>query len=167
MDVRETDPVRSWVNPHISPFLALMLGTCRVRIPDMARHGWPASQTKRAAHADARSGTPCRTSFVAQRSVASSSAELNRYPFLSHLPRDILVIFVSIVSSEQAFITSGQIIEPKRSCLIPEMIKVLICVRDWEHAPKRSQNETVDEQLFQNFSNLYVDKSFSSNQVQN
>ncbi|KAK3211898.1 hypothetical protein Dsin_016604 [Dipteronia sinensis] len=128
------------------------------------------------------------------RSAASSGAELNRfleaqfnadentenfdlllwwktcsymYPVLSHLARDILVIPVSTVSSEQAFSTSGQIIEPRRSCLTPEMVEVLICVRDWEQARKRMQNETVDEQFIQNFSNLYVDEGSGSNQVQN
>ncbi|KAK3221739.1 hypothetical protein Dsin_008764 [Dipteronia sinensis] len=128
------------------------------------------------------------------RSAASSGAELNRfleaqfdadentenfdlllwwktysyrYPVLSHLARDILVIPVSTVSSEQAFSTSGRIIEPRRNCLTPEMVEVLICIRDWEHARKRMQNETVDEQFIQNFSNLYVDEGSASNQVQN
>ncbi|KAK3189024.1 hypothetical protein Dsin_028585, partial [Dipteronia sinensis] len=90
-----------------------------------------------------------------------------RYPVLSHLARDILVIPVSTMSSEQAFSTSGRIIEPRRNCLTPEMVEVLICVRDWEHARKRMQNETVDEQFNQNFSNLYVDEGSGSNQVQN
>ncbi|KAK3204623.1 hypothetical protein Dsin_018669 [Dipteronia sinensis] len=128
------------------------------------------------------------------RSAASSGAELNRfleaqfdadkntenfdlllwwktysyrYLVLSHLARDILVIPVSTVSSEQAFSTSGRIIEPRRNCLTPEMVEVLICIRDWEHARKRMQNETVDEQFIQNFSNLYVDEGSASNQVQN
>ncbi|KAK3189421.1 hypothetical protein Dsin_028982, partial [Dipteronia sinensis] len=125
------------------------------------------------------------------RSAASSGAELNRfleaqfdadentenfdlllwwktysyrYLVLSHLARDILVIPVSTVSSEQAFSTSGRIIEPRRNCLTPEMVEVLICIRDWEHARKRMQNETVDEQFIQNFSNLYVDEGSGSNQ---
>ncbi|KAK3193444.1 hypothetical protein Dsin_024754 [Dipteronia sinensis] len=59
------------------------------------------------------------------------------YPVLSHLARDILVIPVSTVFSEQAFSTSGRIIEPRRNCLTPEMVEVLICVRDWENARKR------------------------------
>ncbi|KAK3188899.1 hypothetical protein Dsin_028460 [Dipteronia sinensis] len=73
----------------------------------------------------------------------------------------------SAASSEQAFSTSGRIIEPRRNCLTPEMVEVLICVRDWEHARKRIPNETVDEQFIQNFSNLYVDDGSGSNQVQN
>ncbi|KAK2658652.1 hypothetical protein Ddye_005185 [Dipteronia dyeriana] len=63
-----------------------------------------------------------------------------RYPVLSHLARGVLVIPVSTVSSEQAFSTSGRIIEPRRSCLSPEMVEVLTCLRDWEHAKKRPFN---------------------------
>ncbi|KAK3226797.1 hypothetical protein Dsin_006659 [Dipteronia sinensis] len=134
------------------------------------------------------------SSSPAQRSAASSRAELNkyleaqfdvcedtekfdlllwwktysyRYPVRSHLARDILVIPVSTVSSEQAFSTSKQIIEPRRSCLTPKTVEVLTCVRDWKHSRKRLQNETVDEEFIQNFSNLYVDESSGSNQVQN
>ncbi|KAK2639824.1 hypothetical protein Ddye_027619, partial [Dipteronia dyeriana] len=65
-----------------------------------------------------------------------------RYPVLSHLARDVLVIPVSTVSSEQAFSTSGRIMESKRSCLSPEMVEVLTCLRGWEHAKKRLQNLT-------------------------
>ncbi|KAK3222401.1 hypothetical protein Dsin_009426 [Dipteronia sinensis] len=62
-----------------------------------------------------------------------------------------------------AFSMSGRIIEP-RSCLTPEMVEVLTCVRDWEHSRKRLQNETVDEEFIQNFSNLFVDECFGNNQ---
>ncbi|KAK2648238.1 hypothetical protein Ddye_015727 [Dipteronia dyeriana] len=53
-----------------------------------------------------------------------------RYPVLSHLARDVLVIPVPTVFSEQAFSTIGYIIEPRRSCLSPEMVEVLTCLRD-------------------------------------
>ena len=49
--------------------------------------------------------------------------------------------------------------------MTPEMVEVLACVRDWEHARKRLQNETVDEEFVQNFSNLYVEESSGSNQI--
>ncbi|KAK3229655.1 hypothetical protein Dsin_001536 [Dipteronia sinensis] len=141
-----------------------------------------------------KKGKSASSSSSTTRSAASSSAELNRfleaqfdadentenfdlllwwktysyrYPVLSHLACDILVIPVSSVSSEQAFSRSGRIIEPRRNCLTPEMVEVLICVRDWEHARKRMQNEMVDQQFIQNFSNLYVDEGSGSNQDQN
>ncbi|KAK2640955.1 hypothetical protein Ddye_022718 [Dipteronia dyeriana] len=53
-----------------------------------------------------------------------------RYLVLSNLACDVLVIPVSTVSSEQAFSTSGRIIEPRISCLSPEMVEVLTCLRD-------------------------------------
>ncbi|KAK0604709.1 hypothetical protein LWI29_018579 [Acer saccharum] len=93
----------------------------------------------------------------------------HRYPVLSQLARDLLVIPVSTVSSEQAFSTSGRIIEPRRSCLTPDMVEVLTSLRDWEHAKKRLQNQTIDNELIQNFNNLYVDEASGSgsNQFQN
>ncbi|KAI9170059.1 hypothetical protein LWI28_021974 [Acer negundo] len=124
-----------------------------------------------------------------QRSVPSSCAELNRYleaqfnvvedkedfdlllwwksytyryPILSHLARDVLVIPVSTVSSEQEFSTSERIIEPRRSYLSPDMVEVLTSLRDWEHANKRLQNQIVDNELIQNFNNLYVDEASGS-----
>ncbi|KAK2645113.1 hypothetical protein Ddye_020308 [Dipteronia dyeriana] len=90
-----------------------------------------------------------------------------RYPVLSHLARDVLVIPVSTVSSEQAFSTNGRIIEPRRSCLSPEMVEVLTCLRDWEHAKKWLQNLTVDKELNLNFDNLYIDDPSGSGQGQN
>ncbi|KAK2663234.1 hypothetical protein Ddye_001808 [Dipteronia dyeriana] len=90
-----------------------------------------------------------------------------RYPVMSHLARDVLVIPVSTMSSEQVFNTSGRIIEPRRSCLSPEMVEVLTCLRDWEHAKKRLQNLTVDKELILNFNNLYIDDPAGSDQGQN
>ncbi|KAK2658914.1 hypothetical protein Ddye_005447 [Dipteronia dyeriana] len=90
-----------------------------------------------------------------------------RYPVLSHLARDVLVIPVSTVSSEQAFSTSGHIIEPRRNCLSPEMVDVLTFLRDLEHAKKRLQNLTVDKELNLNFDNLYIDDPSGSDLGQN
>ncbi|KAK2655835.1 hypothetical protein Ddye_008887 [Dipteronia dyeriana] len=87
-----------------------------------------------------------------------------RYPVISHLARDVLVIHVSTVSSEQAFSTSGHIIEPRRSCLSLEMVEVLTCIRDWEYAKKRLQNQNVDNEHILNFNNIYVDEPSSSGQ---
>ncbi|KAK2641257.1 hypothetical protein Ddye_023020 [Dipteronia dyeriana] len=80
---------------------------------------------------------------------------------------DVLVIPVSTVSLEQAFSTSGCIIEPRRSCLSPEMVEELTSLRDWEHAKKWLQNLTVDKKLILNFDSLYIDDPASSGQGQN
>ncbi|KAK3212259.1 hypothetical protein Dsin_016965 [Dipteronia sinensis] len=128
------------------------------------------SSTQRSA---ASSGAELNGYLVAQFDVCEDTAKFDlllwwktysyRYPVMSHMARDILVIPVSTVSSKQAFSTSGRIIEPRRSCLTPEMVEVLTCVRDWEHSRKRLQNETVNEEFIQNFSNLFVDESSGSN----
>ncbi|KAK0582662.1 hypothetical protein LWI29_028277 [Acer saccharum] len=88
-----------------------------------------------------------------------------KYLILSHLAQDVLVISVSTVSLEQVFSTTERIDEERRNSLTPDMVEVLACVQDWEHAKKRLQNEMVDEQLIQNFSNLYVEESSGSNQI--
>lgn len=58
----------------------------------------------------------------------------NTFPILSMLARDVLTIPISTIFSEQAFSTAGRIIEEGRTCLTPEMVEVLTCVKDWEHA---------------------------------
>ena len=88
-----------------------------------------------------------------------------RYSVLSHLAREVLIILVSTVSSKQVFSTTGRIVEERRSSLSLKMVEVLACIQDWERDRKRMQNEMVDEQLIQNFSNLYVDESSGSNQI--
>ncbi|KAK4478983.1 hypothetical protein RD792_014490 [Penstemon davidsonii] len=45
--------------------------------------------------------------------------------------RDVLAIPVSRVSSEQAFSTSGQILDPFRSSLDPKTVHALICAQSW------------------------------------
>ena len=60
-----------------------------------------------------------------------------RFPILSILARDILTIPVSTVSSESAFSIAERIIEERRTLLAPEMVKVLICLKDWENASLR------------------------------
>jgi hypothetical protein len=84
------------------------------------------------------------------------------YPVLSQLARDVLVIPVSTICSEQAFSTSGRIIEPRRSCLTPQMVEVLTCLNDWEHAEMRMQHQPVNEELIQSFSNIYFEEASGS-----
>ncbi|KAK3229470.1 hypothetical protein Dsin_001351 [Dipteronia sinensis] len=90
----------------------------------------------------------------------------NRYPVLSQLARDVLIIPMSTVSSEQAFSTSGRIIDPRRTTLTPEMVEVLTCFRNWEHVRMRMQYQMDDEEVIQNFANLYVDEGSGSKHVE-
>ncbi|CAH9074967.1 unnamed protein product [Cuscuta europaea] len=54
-----------------------------------------------------------------------------KYPILSQIARDILVIPLSTVASESSFSTSGQLIGPHRSRLKEETIEALMCAQSW------------------------------------
>ena len=78
------------------------------------------------------------------------------FPVLSRLARDILTIHVSTVSSESAFSTAGRIIEDRRTSLTPEMVEVLTCLKDWEHADKRMQYTVEDQEILQHFNEMNI-----------
>ena len=78
------------------------------------------------------------------------------FPVLSRLARDILTIPVSTVSSESAFSTVGRIIEDRRTSLTPEMVEVLTCLKDWEHADKRMQYTVEDQEILQHFNEMNI-----------
>jgi hypothetical protein len=52
------------------------------------------------------------------------------YPLLSILVRDVIYVLVSTISSESAFSLCGGIIEERRRCLTPEMVDMLLCMKD-------------------------------------
>ena len=83
-----------------------------------------------------------------------------RFLVLSILARDILTIPVS-VSSKSAFSTTGRIIEERRTSLTPEMVEVLICLKDWENASLRMQHTAEDGDLMDQFQKIYIDDDAS------
>ncbi|KAH7672343.1 Tam3-transposase (Ac family) protein [Dioscorea alata] len=54
-----------------------------------------------------------------------------RFPVLSKLARDVLVVPVSTVASEAAFSTGGRVLDPFRSSLTPRIVQALIYTQDW------------------------------------
>ncbi|XP_019438857.1 PREDICTED: zinc finger BED domain-containing protein RICESLEEPER 2-like [Lupinus angustifolius] len=61
-----------------------------------------------------------------------------KYHVLSRMARDILVIPVSMVSSESAFSTGGRVLDSCRSSLRPSTIEDLICAQNWlKKQPKK------------------------------
>ncbi|XP_074350099.1 zinc finger BED domain-containing protein RICESLEEPER 2-like [Apium graveolens] len=54
-----------------------------------------------------------------------------KYPILSRMARDILVVPLSTVASEATSSAGSRVIEPHRSCLKNETIEMLLCGADW------------------------------------
>jgi hypothetical protein len=59
---------------------------------------------------------------------------------LSILARDVILVPVSIISSESAFSLCGRIIEERQRHLAPEMVEMLLCMKDWELGDARAQH---------------------------
>ena len=54
-----------------------------------------------------------------------------RFPIMSSLERDVLVVPISTVASESAFSTGGRVLDCFRSSLSPKIVEALICSQDW------------------------------------
>ena len=54
-----------------------------------------------------------------------------KFPILSQIARDIFAIPMSTVASESAFSTSGRVINPHRSRLLPTTLEALMCTQNW------------------------------------
>ena len=76
------------------------------------------------------------------------------YPELSILARDVLSVPVSTVSSESAFSLAGRIIDDRRTSLTPEMVKVLMSVKDGELARRRAQYTAENAELLAAFQSM-------------
>lgn len=51
---------------------------------------------------------------------------------MSILAKDVMTVLFSTISSKYAFSTSGRIIEERRCRLYPEMVEMLLCIKDRE-----------------------------------
>ena len=58
----------------------------------------------------------------------------SKYPILSEITQDTLVIPVSTVASEVAFSIGGRVVDQFRSSLSPKLVECLICMQDWLRA---------------------------------
>ncbi|KAK4486590.1 hypothetical protein RD792_006841, partial [Penstemon davidsonii] len=73
--------------------------------------------------------------------------ETHRFPILSRMARDILVVPVSTVAIEATFSTGGRILDAFRSSLSPRIAQALICAQDWLRSD--SQPINVEENLME------------------
>lgn len=63
-----------------------------------------------------------------------------KYPTLSVIALDILDIPISTVASESSFSTSGRIVGPHRSKLLPKTIEAIICTQNWLSGGKKAMH---------------------------
>jgi len=60
------------------------------------------------------------------------------YPGLANLARDILAIPISTVASKSAFSTGEKVVSRRRCSLSPDILEMLICLRDWTSPKDRN-----------------------------
>ena len=56
------------------------------------------------------------------------------YPEVAAMAHDVLSIPVSTVALESTFSVGGRVIDQFRSALKPDVVKALVCSRDWLYA---------------------------------
>jgi len=59
------------------------------------------------------------------------------WPILTRLAMDIFSIPVSTVAAEQAFSTTGRILEERRNALQQDIVEALVCIKDWDRSDQR------------------------------
>ncbi|KAJ6817385.1 uncharacterized protein M6B38_412575 [Iris pallida] len=68
-----------------------------------------------------------------------------RFPVLSNIARDLLMVPVSTVASESYFSASSRMLSDRRSRLKPDILEAIVCVQDWMNADRRTQNQKDEE----------------------
>ncbi|KAL4187304.1 hypothetical protein AMTRI_Chr09g18340 [Amborella trichopoda] len=74
-------------------------------------------------------------------------ANAPRFPILSKMVRDILVIHVSTVASESAFSTNGRVLDQFHSFLYPSTVQALMRTQNWLQNDKEGKTISIFELL--------------------
>ncbi|CAN1347515.1 Zinc finger BED domain-containing protein RICESLEEPER 2, partial [Linum perenne] len=69
-----------------------------------------------------------------------------RFPILSEMARDVLVVPISSVASEGAFSTGGRVLSNFRSSLTPAIVEALICAENWLRSTSPDIFDTEEEE---------------------
>ena len=77
---------------------------------------------------------------------------------LSIIARDVLTVLVSTVASKAAFSAGGIVVSKKRCNLSPEVIKAVVCLKDWNLADKRLHDHVQEAALVTDTENLNLPK---------
>ena len=81
-----------------------------------------------------------------------------KYPVLSIIARDVLIVLVSTVASEVAFSAGGRVVSKKLCNLSPEAIEAIICLKDWNLEDKRLHDHVREAALVTDIKNLNLSK---------
>jgi hypothetical protein len=68
------------------------------------------------------------------------------YPSLSKLALDVLSILASSCECERLFSELGDLLEPRRRRLGPQLLAAIQCVRRWQRAGLGGDDEVVEEE---------------------
>ncbi|KAH9650480.1 hypothetical protein KPL70_026399 [Citrus sinensis] len=83
--------------------------------------------------------------------------KISFFPILSIMARDLLTPPASTVASESAFSIGGRILDEHRSRLSSETLDSLLCLKDWEDAERRVQQDWQNA-LIKQIESLNVDQ---------
>lgn len=78
------------------------------------------------------------------------------FPVLSIMARDLLTPPASTVASESAFSAGNRVLTEKRTRLNEESLDALMCLKDWNDARKRIQDQIPEDDVSQEFANCNI-----------
>ncbi|XVE95846.1 hypothetical protein REPUB_Repub02eG0169200 [Reevesia pubescens] len=73
----------------------------------------------------------------------------HRFPILSHLGHDVLVVSISTIASESTFDTGGHILDVYRSFLTPKLVQALIYAQYWLHGSLKFNPNAFEDEVKQ------------------